>query len=185
MWKNLQEGSSVLPSMKQVTPSDRTGVSGNEGIGDRSDVGKTPTSGQGKIWGNLNNQSRGMVGKLDTQGKDAPEMFTDKRGATKTTNPGTSTPGIYKKMYAMHENANGKSTGQQSGKHKVAGVNNNSGISSKYVEDGDFRHGGSSNCPCGKKSKPMTEDQLVGSTVAIIASKLLSENFGISLPVKN
>jgi hypothetical protein len=31
----------------------------------------------------------------------------------------------------------------------------------------------------------MTESQLVGSTVAMIASKMLSEGFGISLPAKN
>ncbi len=176
----LKEGSSVLPSMKNVTPSDRAGVAGNEGVGDRSEVGKTPESGQKKIWGNLANQSRGMEGTLDTQGKSAPELFTDKRGATKTTNPGTSTPGVYKKMYTMHENAIGGATGHKAGKLKVNGVNNNTGLSDKYVPGADTAHGGSCNC---SKKKPMTEAQLVGSTVALIASKLLSEGFGISLPV--
>ena len=41
----LKEGSSVLPSMKNVTPSERSGVSGNEGVGDRSEIGKKPESG--------------------------------------------------------------------------------------------------------------------------------------------
>ena len=175
MWKTLKEGSSVLPSMKQVTPSERSGVSGNEGTGDRSEIGKTPVSGQSKIWGNLNAQSRGMVGKLDTQGKESPELFTDKRGATKTTVPGTSTPSVYKKMYAVHENAIGASTGQQAGKYKPSSAT-----------DGDTNHGGSSNCSCerGKKKTTVTEAQLIGSTVAMIASKLLSESLGIKLPRK-
>ena len=181
MWEMLKEGSSVLPSMKNVTPSERSGVSGNEGVGDRSEVGKTPESGQKKIWGNLANQSRGMDGTLDTQGKSAPELFTDKRGATKTTNPGTSTPDVYKKMYTMHEGAIGGETGQKSGKLKVSGVNNNTGVEGKNVAGADTIHGGSCNC---SKKKPMTEAQLVGSTVALIASKLLSEGMGISLPVK-
>lgn len=182
MWEMLKEGSSVLPSMKNVTPSDRSGVSGNEGVGDRSEVGKTPESGQKKIWGNLANQSRGMDGTLDTQGKSAPELFTDKRGATKTTNPGTSIPGVYKKMYTMHESAIGGETGQKSGKKKVSGVNNNTGFQ-KNVRGADVTHGGFNNCSC-RKDKPMTESQLIGSTVALTASKFLSEGMGISLPVK-
>ena len=181
MWKTLKEGSSVLPSMKQVTPSERSGVSGNEGVGDRSEIGKTPVSGQSKIWGNLNSQSRGMVGKLDTQGKESPELFTDKRGATKTTVPGTSTPGVYKKMYAVHENANGAGTGQQAGKYKPTSATANTGMNKKYAPKADFKNGGSTNCACerGKKST-MTEAQLVGSTVALIAAKVLSEGLGIS-----
>ena len=180
MWKTLKEGSSVLPSMKQVTPSERSGVSGNEGTGDRSEIGKSPVSGQSKIWGNLNSQSRGMTGTLDTQGKESPEMFTDKRGATKNTDPGTSTPGVYKKMYAVHENANGMGTGQQAGKYKPASATANTGMSKKYAPKADFNNGGSTNCECerGKKS-PMTEAQLIGSTIAMIASNLLSEGFGI------
>ena len=180
MWKTLKEGSSVLPSMKQVTPSERSGVSGNEGVGDRSEIGKTPVSGQSKIWGNLNSQSRGMVGKLDTQGKESPELFTDKRGATKTTVPGTSTPGVYKRMYAVHENANGYGTGQQAGKFKPTSATANTGMNKKYVPKADFKNGGSTNCACerGKKST-MTEAQLVGSTVALIAAKVLSEGLGI------
>ncbi len=180
MWKTLKEGSSVLPSMKQVTPSERSGVSGNEGTGDRSEIGKSPVSGQSKIWGNLNSQSRGMTGTLDTQGKESPEMFTDKRGATKNTDPGTSTPGVYKKMYAVHENANGMGTGQQAGKYKPASATANTGMSKKYAPKADFNNGGSTNCGCerGKKA-PMTEAQLIGSTIAMIASNLLSEGFGI------
>ena len=179
MWEILKEGSSVLPSMKQVTPSERSGVSGNEGVGDRSEVGKSPVSGQSKIWGNLNGQSRGMVGKLDTQGKESPEMFTDKRGATKTTDPGTSTPSVYKKMYTVHENANGAGTGQQAGKYKPASATANTGPNRKYAPDADFNNGGSTNCSCerGKKS-PMTEAQLIGSTIALIASSVLSEGIG-------
>lgn len=179
MRKILREGSSVLPSMRQVTPSERSGVSGSEGIGDRSEIGKSPVSGQSKIWGNLNNQSRGMVGKLDTQGKESPEMFTDRRGATKTTNPGTSTPGVYKSMYAVHENANGAGTGQQAGKYKPTSATANTGLNKKYAPKADFNNGGSTNCGCEREKKsPMTEAQLIGSTIAMIASNLLSEGFG-------
>ena len=186
MWNVLKEGSSVLPTLKQVTPSDRAGVSGNEGVGDRSEIGKTPESGQSKIWANLNAQSRGMEGKLDTQGKSEPEMFTDKKGATKTTVPGTSTPSVYKKMYAVQESANGDETGTSAGKHKAASVAATSGLEDKQVPGADTHHGGGCNCGCTKKKEnAMTESQLVGSTVAMIASKMLSEGFGISLPAKN
>lgn len=180
MWETLKEGSSVLPSMKQVTPSERSGVSGNEGTGDRSEMGKSPVSGQSKIWGNLNNQSRGMTGTLDTQGKEYPEMFTSKKGATKSNDPGTSTPGVYKKMYTMHEAASGAATGQQSGKFKPASATKNSGVDNASAMDADTNHGGSSNCSCdrGKKST-MTEAQLIGSTVAMVAANMLSEGFGI------
>ena len=185
MWETLKEGSSVLPSMKQVTPSERSGVSGNEGTGDRSELGKAPVSGQSKIWGNLNNQSRGMTGTLDTQGKESPEMFTSKKGATKDNDPGTSIPGAYKKMYTVHEAASGAATGQQSGKFKSTSATKNNGVNNASAMDADTNHGGSTNCSCdrGKKST-MTEAQLIGSTVAMIASNLLSENLGFKFPRK-
>ena len=172
----LKEGSSVLPSMKNVTPSERSRVSETEGVGDLSEFGRSPESGQKKIWGNLANQSRGMVGVLDTQGKSAPELFTDRRGVMRTNDPGTYTPGVYQKMYTVHESANGGETGQKSGKLKVTGVNNHTGTQNKYVRGADIVNGGSCNC----KNKPMTESQLVGSTIALFASKVLSEGYGTS-----
>lgn len=178
MWKALQEGSSVLPQLKQITPSDRTGVSGNEGIGDRSEVGKTPESGQKKIWGNLNAQSRGQEGKLDTQGKDSPQLFTSHKGATKENTTGTSTPSQYKKMYAIKESANATETGVSSGKHKETTALSNPTI--KNVKGADTNHGGSCNASC-KKSTPVTESQLIGSTVAMVAAKTLNEAFNIKI----
>ena len=64
------EHSTVLPSMKQITPSSRSNET--EGVGDRSEVGRIPSKGQKKIFGNLDRQSTGQVGKLDTQGKESP-----------------------------------------------------------------------------------------------------------------
>ena len=183
MWKVLKEGSSVLPTLKQITPSERSSVSGNEGVGDRSEIGKTPESGQGKIWGNLNKQSRGMEGKLDTQGKSEPELFTDKKGATKTTVPGTYTPSKYKEMYKtkIHESANAEETGAQSGKHKVSAAANSSDPTIKNVEGADTQHGGSCNCGAPKPKKScVTESQVIGSTLALVSAHALAEGFNLA-----
>lgn len=178
MWKALQEGSSVLPQLKQTIPSDRSGVSGNEGVGDRSEVGKTPESGQGKIWGNLNHQSRGLEGKLDTQGKERPQLFTSHAGATKSNPTGTSTPSTYKRMYSIKESANADETGINSGKHKTNSAIDDPTI--KNVQGADTNNGGSCNCGSKKSKKTtVTESQVIGSTVAMVAAKTLNEAFNI------
>lgn len=186
MWKALIEGS-VLSTMKQVTPSDRSDVSSNQGIGDRSDVGKDPSSGQSKIWGNLDKQSRGMEGKLDTQGSSDTKMFTSNEGNTQKNETGTVTPNVYKQMYAIKENANAGSTGVMSGKVKstaAAGSVVNPMV--KHAEDADTTIGGSTNiCDCKRKPSTITESDLFGVSISLIASKLVQESFGIKTFKKN
>ena len=159
--KNIFESSSVLPSLTQKIPSDRTGVNGTERIGDRSDVGATPLANNYKIWGNLDKQSRGMTGLLDTQGHGGPTLFTDHRNSAGQAITGTKTPEAYKKM--LKESASGKSsTGVSSGKNKISGVSDS--IKDKYINGGDttvskeFEH-----------KKPLTESQIIGSMLVIRA----------------
>lgn len=176
MWERvLRENSSVLSTLKQITPSDRTNVSNNYGIGDRSDIGRKPVDGQSKIFGNLDKQSRGMEGKLDTQGKEKPELFTSHNGNSKDNNPGTFTPKVYNKMYnqKIQESANSSETGVNSGKHKVNGVE--SGIRNKYVIGADVNNGGGCNCSKTKEKSALTESQVLGSIVALAASRSLME----------
>ena len=176
MWEALQEASSVLSTLKQTTPSDRSDVSGNQGIGDRSEIGKKPWEGQAKLLGNLNGQSRGMEGHLDTQGKSSPELYASHKGSTKTNDPGTYTPPVYNRMYkqSINESVSKDTTGIQAGKHKISAAAGAgaTGFHSKTAVRGDTNFGGS--CNCGK-SKPMTEAQLIGSTLAILSANALTE----------
>lgn len=178
MWERLLEASSVLPTLKQNIPSNRSDVSGTQGVGDRSEIGKKPWEGQAKLLGNLNGQSRGMEGTLDTQGKSSPELFTSRKGNTKDNNPGTFTPATYKKMYdqKIQESANATETGTQAGKHKTTGVAPTAGLSDKYVPGGDTNNGGSCNCGKSEKRSTLTEAQFFGSTIALVAARALIEN---------
>lgn len=182
MWKGLQEASSVLSSMKQNVPSDRSAVSGTQGIGDRSEVGKKPWEGQSKLLGNLNGQSRGFQGTLDTQGKKGPEMYTSHKGNSQSNDPGTYTPSNYKKMYSakINESVTADETGIQSGKHKVSAASGKgvTGMGNKYVPNADTHHGGS--CNCGAKKNVMTEGQLIGALAVLCGMNSLIEN--IQLP---
>lgn len=161
------EHSSVLPTMKQVTPSNRVGLN-DEGVGDRSDVGKKPVDGQAKIFGNLNNQSRGMVGKLDTQGKDSPVMFTDHKNSKGCDCTGTYTPSAYKKM--LKESSCGSESGVQAGKQKIntaSGKNSNV----KYVENGDTNH----------SNKVLSESDCIGSILTLSALQIFNESHNINI----
>lgn len=177
MWEKLLEASSVLPSMKQNVPSNRSDVGGTQGIGDRSDVGKKPWEGQAKLLGNLNGQSRGFQGTLDLQGKNEPELFTSHRGSTKSNDPGTYTPPKYKAMYnqRINESANGSEMGIQAGKHKTSAAAGKytTGLKNKYVPKADTRHGGS--CNCGKSST-LSEGQLLGGLVSFYGMNFLLES---------
>lgn len=179
MLNGLQEASSVLSQLKQITPSDRSNVSGTEGTGDRSEVGRSPSQGQKKIWGNLDTQSRGMEGNLDTQGKTEPELFTSHKGNSSDNSPGTFTPPKYKSMLQIKESATAEETGVDSGKHKTTSAANTVDPTQKNVQGADTNPGGSCNCGEVKKST-ITEEQVVGSTVAMIAAQALIENYKIS-----
>lgn len=174
-WKRILEAASTLDTLNQITPSERSSVSNTAGIGDRSEIGKTPESGQSKIWGNLNSQSRGFQGSLDTQGKKSPELFASHKGNTQPNDPGTFTPAKYKKMLNMSESAVGGETGTQSGKYKESAASGRHNPMNKH-DGSDIRNGGSSNhnCRC-KRCESVTESQLLGSTVALYASQVLSE----------
>ena len=184
MWEALQEASSVLSTLKNVTPSNRSDVASTQGVGDRSEIGKSAVSGQHKIWGNLDGQSRGMDGRLDTQGKAAPELYATHQGSGQSNNPGTYTPPKYKELYKerINESANASATGVGAGKHKASAASGSahSGLGNKYVQGGDTHFGGSCNCSCGEgKKKVVTEAQLVGSAVALVGCRALSEAFRI------
>lgn len=176
MWERLLEASSVLPSMSQTVPSERSSVSNTAGIGDRSEIGRSPVSGQAKLLGNLNGQSRGFEGRLDTQGKSSPELFTSHKGSTKSNDPGTYTPQSYKNMLRLNEAANGDETGIASAKHKhssAAGYGN----PLKTHTGSDSINGGGCNKRCCNKSESVTESQLMGSAVALAAIQTLSEMY--------
>lgn len=159
--KEENEHSSVLSSLKQITPSDRSGIT-DCGVGDRSDVGKTPVDGQRKIFGNLDKQSKGMTGEIDTQGKDKSTMFTSHNDS------GTYTPQKYKTM--LREEAVGESTGVSSGKNKVKAAAG-SVTSPKYKDGAD-----TAGCKCGKTHNTITESIKIGSALSIAAIQIFNEN---------
>lgn len=176
------EHSSVLPSLSQTTPSNRENVSRNEGIGDRSDVGKKPVDGQSRIWGNLNSQSKGMTGILDTEGKNQPSMFVDHKNADGVSNTGTKTPDAYKKM--LKESASGiNNTGVASGKLKISGVSMKP--SYKYVVNADTQHGHQvMPKSTGSTKSTVTESQKIGSALTIAALQLFNESANFKKLVK-
>lgn len=158
------EHSSVLPTLKQITPSDRNNIQ-DCGVGDRSDVGKKPVDGQNRIWGNLDKQSKGMTGTIDTQGKDKSVMFTDHKNSRGQGNTGTFTPSKYKSM--LSESSTGAQTGTLAGKNKIsAAANNNS--NQKYKQGAD-----TANCSC---EKHISEALSLGGALAIAAMYVFNEN---------
>lgn len=173
MWKNLQENSSTLNSLKQTTPSDRSATE-TAGIGDRSSIGKTPESGQKQIWGNLASQSRGMEGKLDTQGKENSTMFTSHAGASQSNNPGTYIPQRYKSMYQIREGVTADSTGVNSGVYKTTSATKNTGTNAKYTKGADTNNGGSCNCDGRRKKTALNESQLIGGLFSLVTSGVIN-----------
>lgn len=167
--KEENEHSSVLASLKQITPSDRTGIS-DCGVGDRSDVGKTPAEGQSRIWGNLDKQSKGMTGEFDTQGKDNSTMFTSHKNSAGSEDTGTYTPKKYRAM--LREEASGDSTGVSAGRNKVSAASG-SASSPKYKQGADT----AGRCCCGKTHNTMTESFKIGSALSIAALNLFNEMY--------
>lgn len=157
------EHSTVLPSIKQITPS--SGSNETEGVGDRSEVGRIPSKGQKKIFGNLDRQSTGQVGKLDTQGKESPTMFASHKSCCGSGATGAEIPNKYKKM--LHESACGKrSTGTGSGKQHPSTTNRISGTVDpvNVANKADTRHG---------EQKLISESEKLGSAISLLAMKAL------------
>ena len=159
MWNNLklkvlkeEDGNaSVLPSMKQITPSDRSDA--NEGTGDRSEVGQCPQKGHSKIWGNLSSQSKGLDGNIDLQGKSSSEVVNSK----KTT--------LTESKRLLREVACEMSTGTGSEKNKESSsTGKTTGVGHSY--------------------KPISEAQVIGSTVAYAAMQIFNESNGFKAPKK-
>lgn len=169
MWKNLLNEGSVLPSTKQITPSDRS--DSNEGIGDRSEIGAEPASGQKKIWGDLDKNGKGFEGKFDTQGGSCTRMFASNTDAPKSTSG----------MRALKESAAGEDTGVMSGRHKPSAAAAPASPTICDVKGADTIHGGSDN-NMDKKSKKnvVTESEILGATVAVVSSKLLTEMYQLN-----
>lgn len=150
MLSNLfeSEHGSVLPSLKEINPSDKS-ISGNEGVGDRT-FGRNPLQGQNQILGNLDKQSKGMEGKLDTQGKSNTEMFT-------------------KRLNSIHESTIGAATGVAAVKQKTSAASGavTTDINKKYVEN------------CDSCKNLVTESLRIGSVISLAALRVFNESNGI------
>lgn len=185
---NINESSSVLSTLKNLVPSQNR--SSTCGVGDRSEIGMSPIKGQKKLLGNLDAQSKGMVGVLDTQGKSEPTMFASHNGNDKNNSVGSYTPSVYRKLYKLTEGASGKnSTGVAVGKIKNASASSLNNV--KYARKMDYGTGDNTtkislkntskinpdvDCGCTSAKNIMSESLLLGSLLALNSAHIVIES---------
>jgi len=156
--REASEHASVLPSMKQNVPSDRE--ERTEGVGERN-WGKKPSIISSIATG-------GQHGDFDTQGKGGPTMFPSHQGFSKSNEPGTYTPKTYKRQIGLSENST----------LDAAATKHDTGVTSMKVKTGGIESNTRrSHCPkktSGAQTKPINEEQLVGSALALAALQLFN-----------